>query len=306
MKLNSTLQHLLPALRPRVRHRVWICSDLQQWDPAAAERILDTVFADFHSLELPCEQVWNLGDTTDGKDPARMRETVLLQAERFESLGVPLVYACGNHDFDFFKKNTSAGAEAVPAWKLLQVRPAWRTTRRLEDFHFAFDMGDYRVFVFGDHGAEDGRWIVTHGKTHGVAEAYPHTPEAYDAVRRTMAEHAGPVISLGHYAYPGGNRPSPLMGRLLPLPENVRVHFYGHAHLGESRLLGEHNFRKIAYVDHQHVPQLDVAALEDRKGTRLRSVFLEMYHDGAFGVFFRNHTEKTWEEALFLDPHRRP
>ena len=301
-----SLADVQKAMREKVVNRVWICSDLQQWDPEIAREMLDLTLADFEELSLPCEQIWNLGDSTDGRHYENMQKTILLQAEKLETLGLPIFYTFGNHDFDLLKKEPERGLSAVPAWEILKPRPLWNLPPRISDFYFCGDFGDYRVYFTGDHAAPDASWIVTHGQIHGDEAAYPHTKEAYEALRQEMMDSRRPIIGAGHYAFPGGNRPSALLGQLLPLPPSYKVHFYGHAHLGEERLLGEHNYRKFAYTDFQHIPQVDVAALECRKASFVRSVFLEIYQDQSMGIFSRNHQNRVWEEALFLSPERQP
>ena len=302
----ALLDEVIKQNAQRVKHRVWICSDLQHWDPEETRLLLETALADYHALALPCEQIWYLGDTTDGGNRENLRQVVTIQADLFAQLERPIYFTFGNHDFDDFRKNPGDGMDALHAWRILRERPYWKLMEHLEDFYFTASLGDYRLYFFGDHAAPDGSWIVTHGRVHGDAGAYPHSPEKWQKVREQMAGESGPVISIGHYAYPGGNRPSDLMGHLLPLPDTVRAHFYGHAHLGEERLLQEHVYRKIAYANHQFIPQIDVASLERRKGNFVRSVFLEIDEDDTFGIYFRNHDLQIWEEAFFLDPRRRP
>ena len=60
-------------LRP-ARRRLWVISDLQQRDPANARRCMHAGVEDFLSLRLPVDAVCYLGDTTEGADPAHLRE----------------------------------------------------------------------------------------------------------------------------------------------------------------------------------------------------------------------------------------
>ena len=57
---------------------------------------------------------------------------------------------------------------------------------------------------------------------------------------------------------------------------------------------------KTLLVDDHPIVQCDVASLEDGRGSAVRSTILEIYRDGTFGLFFRNHTSGTWEESLLL------
>lgn len=301
----SQLEKILATTRPDVLHRVWICSDLQHWDPEVTGELLRGALEDYRALALPCEQIWYLGDATDGSNRETQEEVVRVQADLFDQLGLPIYFTFGNHDFDLLRKFSGTVSGNVHAWRVLKERSNWHLMDRPEDFFFRGKLGDYQLYFFGDHAAEDGSWIVTHSKIFGDTAAYPHQKEAWEAIREEMAASPQPVLSIGHYAYPGGNRPSDFMAQLLPLPETVQAHFYGHAHLGEVRLLQENVYRKIAYVDFSNIPQIDVASLERRKGNYVRSVFLEIYRDGTLGIFFRNHDTRVWEEALFLDPRRR-
>lgn len=43
-----------------------------------------------------------------------------------------------------------------------------------------------------------------------------------------------PVLTLSHDSYAGGNRGAPLFDCFLPVAGNVRMHFYGHAHIGDE------------------------------------------------------------------------
>lgn len=301
-----TIDYLHDSLRDKVAHRAWVCSDLQQWDPEIARQNLDVIFSDYHSLKAPCEQVWNLGDSTDGRHLENQRKTIHIQAETFETLHVPIYYTFGNHDFDLMKKSMEAGEVVVPAWEILSPRPAWHLQDDLDDFYFKGKLGNFDIYFMGDHACPKAQWVVTHGKVHGDGEKYPHSPEDYKNLQQEWAKNPNPVLIAGHYSFPGGNRESDLLKQCLPLPEKVKAVFYGHAHLGEERLLGEHNYRKIAYAEYQNIPQFDIAAMENRKGTFLRSAFLEIYGDQTIGVFFRNHELRRWEEALFLDPFRQP
>jgi hypothetical protein len=91
---------------------------------------------------------------------------------------------------------------------------------------------------------------------------------------------------------------------MLPLPENVRLHLYGHAHIGDATWAGKNLYRKIAAVDDHSIIQCDVASLEDGRGSATRSMVLEIYRDGSLGLFFRNHSTRRWEEHLLLDARR--
>ncbi len=257
---------------------------------------------DYRALNMPCDQIWYLGDAVEGKRIDRVREMVAMQVELLQPLGAPLRYVMGNHDFDPFQYEPNRPVVA-PFWETAKTVPGWKTTAKLDDFYFWDSLGNHDVLFLSDHVDSGGpggvpRWICTHGKVHRDAAAYPWGPEAYAKLREEIAARRRPIIIAGHEAFPGGNRPSELMRQLLPLPASVRIHFYGHAHIGDKVWLKEHLYRKIAYVEHQKLMQIDVASLEDQRGDEIRSVIFEIYGDGGFGVFFRDHGKRRWSEVL--------
>jgi hypothetical protein len=295
---------LLQAARPHVRHRVWVLSDLQQSQPAEATRCLSTAVEDFRSLDLPPEQIWYLGDAVEGANLPHLEEMAAMQVEVFSAFGVPLRYVLGNHDFDFLRHDGGAsGRGAIFRDAVLKV-PTWRTTESLESFYFVDSIGDYTVLFLSDHADPRNRWVSTHGLIHGDPLLYPYKVRAYEALRDQIATVNGPVITCSHYAFAGGNRPSALHDLMLPLPANIRLHLYGHAHIGDAAWAGKDLYRKIACVDDHPIVQCDIASLEDGRGSAIRSAVLEIYHDGTLGHFFRNHTTMRWEESLMLDAQR--
>jgi len=298
------IQNVLQALRAQVLHRVWVFSDLQQAIPSEARRCLTTALEDFRALGLPVEQIWYLGDAVEGARVEHLEEMAAMQVEAFSGFGVPLRYVLGNHDFDLMTKaGGQSGARAVFRDAVLKV-PTWRTTESIESFYFVDRIGEFTVAFFSDHADPRGRWISTHGTVHGEQRLYPHGAEAYERVRDELASVDGPVITCSHYAFAGGNRPSGLHDLMLPLPANVRLHLYGHAHIGDATWAGKDLYRKIAAVDDHPIIQCDVASLEDGRGSATRSMVLEIYRDGSLGLFFRNHSTRRWEEHLLLDARR--
>lgn len=306
----SILQRLQDSARGEVRHRIWIMSDLQQEQPDNARYCLTTATEDFRALELACDQIWYLGDAVEGTDHDRLRAMVDMQVELLEPLKIPLRFVCGNHDFDPYLCNrdglplSTDSCLHVSAYDRFSQVPGWRTAGQISDFYFTDSLGEFSLFFFSDHAHPQGEWISTHGGFTGNAEAYPHTPDDYLAVRDLIEKAPGPVITAGHLSYPGGLRPSTLMGQLLPLPENVRVHFYGHSHIGDSACGGPAGYRKISTVDNQNIPQIDVAALENIRGDAIRSAVLEIYADGSLGILFREHCRQRWCEAYYLNGPR--
>ena len=130
--------------------------------------------------------------------------------------------------------------------------------------------------------------------------AYPYTTEHYLALNEQIRKLDKPVITMSHYAFPGGNREAPLFKQLLPLPENVRMHFYGHAHIGDAEWAGKDCYRKLSGVDDQAIMQVNVASLENYRGTAVRSVLVNVYEDDEIGILFRNHSSHCWDDFLIV------
>jgi hypothetical protein len=84
------------------------------------------------------------------------------------------------------------------------------------------------------------------------------------------------------------------------LPNSVVLHFHGHAHIGDEKFVGSKRFRKITWMDDHDIPQIDVASLDNRRGSQVRSAFLELYKDGSYGVLFRNHETRHWRDTYYL------
>ena len=302
----SIIDQLQSSTRQELRHRVWIMSDLQQSDPDSARNCLTQAVDDFRSLDLDCEQIWYLGDAVEGRGLERLEDMAAMHIELLAPFEIPLKYVCGNHEFDPDLRRVKAGEALGEAPVRVRTReafeqvPGWRTTEKLSDFYFTDSLGDYTLFFFSDHAQEHGEWISTHGKVFGNADAYPHSEDVYVALREEIERSPGPVILAGHIAFGGGLRPSALMDRMLPLPENVRVHFYGHSHIGDAAWGGPECFRKYSTVNTQKIPQFDVAALENIRGDAIRSAILEIYDDGSFGVIYREHCRQRWSDAFYI------
>jgi hypothetical protein len=309
---TRVIANILQSLRPHVRHRVWVISDLQQSVPAEARRCLSAALEDVRSLALPVGQVWYLGDAVEGARGEHLEEMAAMQVAALASLDAPVRYVLGNHDFDFLRDaggegggGGGGGGRSAAFREAVRRVPGWRTTESIESFHFFDRLGEFTLCFLSDHADPAGRWVSTHGAVHGEPHLYPHPAGAYEAVRDQIAAAApGPVIVCSHYAFAGGNRPSGLHDRLLPLPANVRLHLYGHAHVGDAAWAGKDLYRKIACVDGHPIVQCDVASLEDGRGSAIRSMVLEVYADRSLGLYFRNHSARRWEEHLLLDGKR--
>lgn len=303
---HDTFAHIQAANADSVCHRVWIISDLQQSDPAIARECLTAACEDFRSLRMPCEQIWYLGDSVQGTDCDTVTQMVKMQIELLQPLDIPLIFVCGNHEFDPYwpqmdKLPLSYREELrIVSRELFSKVPGWRTSEKLSDFYFTGTLGQYTLFFFPDHAHPQGAWIAANGKVHGDSESYPYTIESYQSVAEQISNTPGPVITAGHDSFAGGLRSSPLLSQMLPLPDNVQAHFYGHCHIGDAYWGGTSCFRKLSTVDGQNIPQIDVAALENHRGDAIRSTILEIYEDGTFGVFLREHCRQRWSDAYYL------
>jgi hypothetical protein len=296
------ISELLPALAEQALHRLWVISDLQQASPVRARQCLTTAVEDFTSLRLSCEQIWYLGDAVEGTRIEPLEEMSDMQVQMLGRLGLPVKYVIGNHDFDHLMESRGASGRTAIFWDAVRRVPAWRTTDSIESFYFWDRIGHFTLLFLSDHADPRGRWVATHGRVHGDASLYPHSRAAYQRLRDEIAAANAPVITCSHYAFPGGNRPSALQEQLFPLPPNLRLHLYGHAHIGDAMWAKKDRFRKIACIDDHPIVQVDVASLENDRGSATRSAILEIYKDLSLGVLFRNHSARKWEEALFLEP----
>jgi len=295
------IHRILTALRPSVLHRVWVISDLQQSKPAEARRCLAAAVEDFTALDLPPEQIWYLGDAVEGSEQSLLEEMSAMQVRTLSTFNAPLRYVLGNHDFDHLRLT---GRPAAVFRDAALAVPGWRTIDPLDRFYYFDRIGPFTVLFLSDHADPAGRWYTTHGKVQGAIAAYPYSAAVYRDLRDQIAAIDGPVITCSHYAFAGGNRPSALMDQMLPLPGNIRLHLYAHAHIGDAAWAGKDLYRKIACVDDHPIVQADIASLEDGRGSAIRSAVLEIYEDDSLGLYFRNHSTRRWEDLLVLDGER--
>jgi len=299
--MSTIYDDLYRLCAPRAKHTIWVFSDLQQGRYENAKRCLDISMRDYLSLGAPAEMIWYLGDSTEGHDLGELERMTAMQEEAFLSLGIPLCYATGNHDYDYAEychKNGIASCR-MPFYEMVKQHPGWHTTPDVEDTWFKITIGNYCVYFFTDHMARDGSWCSTHNGDRWGGEAYPYTREHFAAIREDMNRWDGPIITASHCAFPGGNRETRLLSCIQPLPVTTRLHLYGHAHIGEYRCPKERVFSQIQWIDWQDIPQIDVASFENIRGSWCRSVLLHIYEDDSLGVFFRNHDEGRFVSAFF-------
>ena len=279
----------------RAKHRVWILSDLQQRDPDKARECLEVSMADFAAMGQPADMIWYLGDSVEGDTRAHLTAMVDMQEEAFGATGLPLCYVAGNHDFDY-TLNNGEPTPYIPFVDMVRRHPGWHTIAADSDWYYTLPLGEHTVYFFSDHIAPDRSWWAFHGGVHGDQEAYPHWGE-FEEVRAAMAAAPGPVITVSHYSFAGGNRESPFLSKLMPLPETVKLHFYGHAHIGDFDWAREHAYRRICWVNWHDIPQINVSSFEHIRGRVCRSVFLHIYEDNSYGIFFRDHDHGVFSEC---------
>ena len=296
------IRRAMDAMKSSVVKRFWLISDLQQSIPENATACMTAGVQDFKTLGLKCDAICYLGDAVEGGRLEFLNEMTNMQIEQLGSLNTPVYYAMGNHDMDYLR---ATGEGRWPFYETVRKLDSWHTQKTAQDQYFVRDWGEFVMVFFAAHAAADASWHTTNGTVRGDVSKYPYHDNA-DELRRMLASFKKPVFTLGHYGFPGANRGNPLLGQILPLPDNVRMHIYGHAHIGDGMWAGKDLYRKIACVDNQQIPQINIASLENRRGSAVRSAIMEYYEDGTAGFFFRNHTEHTWDEMYVQRPMKAP
>ena len=300
--METIYDELYRVCSKRAKHTVWVFSDLQQKLFENAKKCLDLCMEDYELLGRPAEMLWYLGDSTESSNLPELEHMTKLQEDAFTSLGVPLCYTTGNHDYDYAEYCHRSGLSSyrMPFYDMVRSHPGWFTTKDPEETFFRVDLGNYAVFFFTDHVAKDNSWCSTHNGFRYGKENYPYTDEYFASVRGEMENCGKPhILTAAHCAFPGGNRDTYLLGKLQPLPLNVRLHLYGHSHIGEYMCPKERIFSQIQWVDWQDIPQVDVASFENIRGSYCRSVILQIYEDDSLGLFFRDHDGHRFVQAYF-------
>lgn len=298
-------QKLYELSKEKAIHTIWFISDLQQYDPILAKQFLTTAMTDYQLLGNPADLICYLGDAVESYNLTYLKEMTDMQVEAFNRLGIPICYVTGNHDYDY-ANHYPEKAPCMPFYDTIRQKKNWHTTKNCDDFYFKYKLGTYTIFFLADHISPQNKWCVTHGTIRRGNEYYPYTQEDADRLRAEIAATPGPVITASHYAFLGGNRGSELISRLFPLPSNVRIHFYGHAHIGDFNWAKENTYRRIAWTDWHDIPQINVSSLENIRGNACRSVFLHIYDDGGMGIFFRNHDKRIFTESYFPSNENMP
>ncbi|MGI6609951.1 MAG: metallophosphoesterase [Limnochordia bacterium] len=271
---------------------VWISSDLQLEDPEVARSVLMQAIDDVQQLNLPLVGAWCLGDVLVGSKLPALEETAKAVVGLYEQLGVPMRYVMGNHEKDYCRIR---GEGRFPFHEQVRDRAGWVTTSSPRDFYFSEPWCGHQVFFFSDQADPSGEWIATHHKRpEQWPEGYPNRQELWQAVRREMAASSLPVISVCHYAFPGGQRPSSVLEQLLPLPDTVRCHLYGHAHIGDLVWNKACPWERQHCVAGHDIMQYNISALESLRSPGSHSAFLEFRPTGALQLRIRCHLERRW------------
>jgi len=297
------IESILKQTGGHVRYRIWIISDLQQRIPEKAEYCMTTAVDDFTSLGLKVNAVFYLGDSVEGNNIDFINSMTDMQITQLGRIKADKYYVVGNHDYEYFRyhnKNSGMTHITLPFYEAVKQLPDWHVHDSIDTFCYTHDFGEFVAFFFPDHGdAVNGEWYTTNGEVWGDASKYIYSQEDFDRIRDAISACGKPVFTFSHYSFMGGNRESPLLSRFLPLPSNVKMHFYGHAHVGDAKWAGKNLYRKIAAVDDHAIVQINCSSLESTRGNAIRSVLFEYYDDGSVGVFFRNHSHKRWDDCYF-------
>ena len=295
------IDEIRKGLERHVQHRLWFVSDLQQRQPDRARRCMTLAMDDFLSLHLDPEVICYLGDATEGENLSHIREMAQMQVDQLARVDAPIYYVVGNHDFDYFRAHhRECQGMYIPFVEHVRGLHQWHVPASYLEMGSIVDLGDIALLLLTDHADPEGTWFTTHGEIRGFSDEYPYRKDAYEALMQTVRDLHKPVISESHYAFAGGNRAARLFDRFLPLPDNIRIHFYGHAHVGDVRWAGKDAHRKISSVDGQPIVQIDVASLESGRGSAVRSVIMEWYDTHEIGVYFRNHALGVWDDVLII------
>lgn len=281
----------------RAKHKVWIFSDLQQSDPKNAKECLEVSMEDYYSLGAPADMIWFLGDCVEGADKQHLLEMCEMQEKAFVKTGVPLCVVAGNHDLDYARYGDESDV-IIPIYEMAKKHSDWYMAASHTEPYFKVPLGNFKIYFFTDHIATDKSWDTTCGEIHGDASAYPHI-QTLQKIRKEMEEDGCPIITASHYSFAGGSRPSGMFDNIMPLPQNVKMHFYGHAHIGDFVWAGERPYQRISWMNNHDIPQINVSSFEHIRGLKCRSVFLHIYEDNSCGIFFRNHNDRVFTECYF-------
>ncbi len=294
-----SLNDVFKSAQKEALHRFWLFSDLQQSDPEKAECYFKTAVEDFKELDPGAEGICSLGDAAEGIDLDKLETMISMQLRELDSLQLPVYHCLGNHEFDYYHEKVDRGEKPeVPFFDAVKQNKNWHLAPSYSDFWFCHELPEFTMLFFSGHAASDGSWYAAY-QTLPDTPDYPHTKEVWDQLKERFANTGKPVFTFSHCSFPGGNRPSAILGQMLPLPSNFRAHFYGHAHIGDACWAGENLYRQIAGTENSPVCQFNISSLDHWRGTTVRSAFFDYYGDGEYGVFFRDHLNRRWEQCFF-------
>lgn len=292
--LNASVQ--LPGQGASAR--IWVISDIQQSEPADALAMLSAAIDDILATRLKLDGVWCLGDALRGADEAALEQVADIFIRQLARLNLPVCYLLGNHDVDLKR---ASDKDRHPLWERARAEAGWHTMERLDDFFFARRVGSCLAVFMGDHAAPAGDWFTTHGGVSGRnPERYPHDQASYTRLSQAMAAFEGPVVIASHYALPGGQKPSGLMGRLLPLPANVKLVMHGHAHIGDLVWNKDNPWERNNPVSGHSIRQFNVSALESVRSPGSHSAILDIGPGGPIDLRIRCHQTRKWLDVFPL------
>ena len=268
--------------------RIWVHSDLQLAEPELAKVILSTAVDDLLELGIALDAIWCLGDAHCGSNEAALQIVAALNIAQLKRLQVPVYYVLGNHEMDLRR---SKGISRFALHDLAMNNSDWYMAA-LDEFYFCAEFNGFLVVFLSDHAAQDGRWFTSAG--HVAGDGYPFNADSYEKLRRIIRGYNGPVIIAAHYAFPGGQRPNDFTKQLLPLPENVRLHLYGHAHIGDLVWNKDDPWQREHPITGHTQKQINISALESLRSPGSHSALLDLHSDGSVELRIRCHLEKKW------------
>lgn len=281
---------------PTWNNAIWMMSDLQLRSVQEAQTVLGQTVNDMQGLGLPLDAIWCLGDVLQGADLAGLEATAVEVVNTFEQLGLPVWFLMGNHDMDLQRRHINRH----PLYEAIQGRADWHSNPKLSDMHFTADWAGYRVHFLGDHAAEDGSWFTSHDKVAGNSALYPYGSEAFSCLKQQISDCGKPVLMASHYAFPGGPRWGQLHQALVPLPDNVRGAFFGHAHVGDPVWNPDAIWQRQFRIENQDITQYNISAVESIRSPGSHSAVLLAGSAGELELRVRCHLERDWVATFQL------
>lgn len=272
----------------------WVFSDLQFLQAGSDGMALQNAVDDILEQALPLRSVWLLGDIAYGVNSENLQKATAVIPKQLSRINAPVYYILGNHEIDYFWQTQIV---TPPLYGQVRGNSQWRVPE-LDSFHFSETFDETLVVFMGDHIAQDGKWASSSGDCR--SEFYPWSGADYQRLRQQMAAHDGPVVIASHYALPGGQRPSKLLRHLLPLPENVKTHLHGHAHIGDLIWNKECPWQRDNPVEGSTIRQFNISALEPERSPGSHSAILALGPNGPRRLRIRCSQKKQWVEEFLL------